>query len=95
MRGCYLKSVQKLRASAHEFAPFNPLLLGLLRLPAMIEQREPDLESRGLRSGHGTHLGKRSVTFSFRLAAAVEIGLTSARSTQVPPAQVPLASSAR
>lgn len=38
--------------------------------------------------------GKRSATFSFRLVAAIEIGLSSARSDQVLPVQVPLASSA-
>jgi hypothetical protein len=32
--------VEKLHAGTHKFAPLKPLLLGLLRVPAMFEQRE-------------------------------------------------------
>jgi hypothetical protein len=35
-----IKLVEKVHADTHEFAPFKPFLLGLLRVPAMFEQRE-------------------------------------------------------
>jgi hypothetical protein len=37
---CPFELVEKLPADTHEFAPFKHLLLGLLRIPAMFEQRE-------------------------------------------------------
>ena len=73
---------------------------GAQRKPSMRKCELKKIETAlcGIPSGRNRRCwhasGKRSGTFSFRLAAAIETGLGSARSDQALQVQVPLASSA-